>query len=1694
MSGIDYIQFQNDIAKAFKINANDTSPEKSIARLSSNLAAAIGSQIKSNTSSPYTLPRATTSLLGGVKIGDGISVDDGVISVFVLPEWARQADKPSYIFSEINEKPTTVSGYGIIDAVTGTPWRYEGFIKTDALTTYQLLSEKGAANGYAGLDSNSKINLLNIPDSLLGQVKYKGTYNISTNLITSDDSSLNAQHLPISTALTNGFYFIVQDVGTVNGLNFVIGDWLISDGFAGWSKVDNTDAVSSVNGYTGPVVLSKADVGLNLVDNTSDLGKPVSNATQTALNLLVPISTFNSVITNYERLENKALSFISATDVQYPSAKLVSDQLNLKVDKVTGSRLITSAESILLGNTSNINSGDNAVNSLYSGLVSFPGFGLTTNKSWGLDSHPSTISGYGITDIFNFPGFGATHALAAYGDHNHDTIYQSVEDQRLSTNNSPTFANVTSARFSSTIATGTAPFVVTSTTPVVGLSIGGNAATATILQTARTIWGQSFNGSTIISGAISGTAGITPSANNAYSIGLINNRYQYVYALNGNFSSNVTSVTGTFSGAITSTKFIVTGGTGLQFLMADGTTQTIGPQGPQGIQGIQGIQGVIGLTGDKGDKGDTGLTGGTGSQGPIGLTGLTGPQGVQGLTGATGAKGDTGLQGIQGIKGDTGAQGIQGIQGLIGNTGLTGAKGDQGIQGVQGLKGDQGIQGIAGTVNINGLGFVKANGNTISYDNNTYSTVDYVDTKISDLIDNSPALLDTLNELSAALGDDPNFSTTVMNAIGSKQSQLDGVGLVRMNNKVVSYDNNSYITSNSIGYLNTLHTEMQGPDPSESFSSTINLHKIAKTGYYTDLLGRPNLGLYITLDQSTPQTIGSSGARLGKLWGSDIDVNGLLVLNRANLGANTYHELNRDVITTEHMFKWSTGGVGKYYLGQRSVGSESFSLYSAITNNDVITINPSGIANFSNTPTIAGVSLDSKYLGLNGGSMNNTNLVGNLNAQYLNGIDYSRIIYGENASGSIGINETNLNDGLKAGFYTVLRTDNSKLPALSTDINIMLRVPYVGVNNTCGFELLTNDRVNSNLYFRASTGGSAFSTWKTILDSSNFTTANYIQNNPSSAQSGSVWVDGIGRFGSVTPTNLTTGYVPMKSSGVLVDSPISFNGDSILIKRDLQYSPSTTGQIQLGSFDGLKRLMLGYDSVNNFGFLEAVNFGVAYSNISINPNVGNVGIGYTTGTEITNNKLAVNGSGLFNGSISSKSLSITTNNYDDFNIGISQYDSLNRLIYETTNNGQIRVHSYIPAGATAVLINESTPVNDMQIGHYAYICKNSAGTNMTPAAMFAYVTDTSPTSSSSKISLSFMGGQNTTSPSAQPNRHVYISDAGLILPILDIKGVNQLSLGDYNHDGNIYSTAMTGGANAGSSLTFNMAVDGGFQNSAIARIKPSSYNSFQRNTLNFYVGGWNNNNNPNEIMTLWDSGNVAIGYDHNSSIVFNNTFSVNGTVFFNGSIKSTNLSGTGTRMVVADSLGVLSTQTIPSGGGGGSVVSVGVDNANGFYGGSSGGVNPSLSIKTSITGLLKGDGTSISAMIGTGFLKMSGTTVSFDTNNYIPYTGATTSVLLGTNTITASNFILSSDIGLKTNIKPISVEHIDLKYYEYELISNPGKKRYGVIAQDLLQKNPELVSGNEIDMYGVNYTDMLVRKVAELEYRLKGMEDKYGRS
>jgi hypothetical protein len=56
------------------------------------------------------------------------------------------------------------------------------------------------------------------------------------------------------------------------------------------------------------------------------------------------------------------------------------------------------------------------------------------------------------------------------------------------------------------------------------------------------------------------------------------------------------------------------------------------------------------------------------------------------------------------------------------------------------------------------------------------ATTAFVSTAVSNLVDSAPTTLDTLNELAAALGDDPNFATTITNSLATKLSTTTQFG------------------------------------------------------------------------------------------------------------------------------------------------------------------------------------------------------------------------------------------------------------------------------------------------------------------------------------------------------------------------------------------------------------------------------------------------------------------------------------------------------------------------------------------------------------------------------------------------------------------------------------------------------------------------------------------------------------------------------------------------------------------------------------------------------------------------------------------------------------------------------------------------------------------------------------------------------
>ena len=123
------------------------------------------------------------------------------------------------------------------------------------------------------IDSNNKLNTVYLPDSLTGQLAYCGTYNAATGALVNDLRE------PASRPWKKGDYLInltagnkLPDNSTYGGGTISVGDWSLFDG-TNWDIIPNTDAVSSVNGKTGAVVLDKTDIGLGSVDNAKQATK-----------------------------------------------------------------------------------------------------------------------------------------------------------------------------------------------------------------------------------------------------------------------------------------------------------------------------------------------------------------------------------------------------------------------------------------------------------------------------------------------------------------------------------------------------------------------------------------------------------------------------------------------------------------------------------------------------------------------------------------------------------------------------------------------------------------------------------------------------------------------------------------------------------------------------------------------------------------------------------------------------------------------------------------------------------------------------------------------------------------------------------------------------------------------------------------------------------------------------------------------------------------------------------------------------------------------------------------------------------------------------------------------------------------------------------------------------------------------------
>jgi hypothetical protein len=89
----------------------------------------------------------------------------------------------------------------------------------------------------------------------------------------------------------------------------------------------------------------------------------------------------------------------------------------------------------------------------------------------------------------------------------------------------------------------------------------------------------------------------------------------------------------------------------------------------------------------------------------------------------------------------------------------------------------------------------------------------------------------------------------------------------------------------------------------------------------------------------------------------------------------------------------------------------------------------------------------------------------------------------------------------------------------------------------------------------------------------------------------------------------------------------------------------------------------------------------------------------------------------------------------------------------------------------------------------------------------------------------------------------------------------------------------------------------------------------------------------------------------------------------------------------------------------------------------------------------------------------------------------------------ANNFTGNSDERLKSFMKDIDGSlKIKATFKRYEMKTEPGQMRYGVGASQLEKEHPELIRINSRGFKAVAYIDLLIAKVAQLEF--EAIEDR----
>lgn len=246
-----------------------------------------------------------------------------------------------------------------------------------------------------------------------------------------------------------------------------------------------------------------------------------------------------------------------------------------------------------------------------------------------------------------------------------------------------------------------------------------------------------------------------------------------------------------------------------------------------------------------------------------------------------------------------------------------------------------------GTTHWNSLPYVQGDG--------TWASKTYVDTAVSNLVNSAPTTLDTLNELATALGDDPNFATTITTALGNKVN-TSSLATVATSGSYNDLTNKPTIPSAGIASVYADTAPQLSANLDVNGKGLLNLTTLYSSGTNnSSSLQIASNGLLLTNSSDTQYQISLQGAGYVTGSGSDLKLQtaggGSVKIGAAQLKFPNADGTSNQVLKTDGAgnLSWTTISVSTDWANPGSIGattpaSGKFTTLQATTGIDNTTI------------------------------------------------------------------------------------------------------------------------------------------------------------------------------------------------------------------------------------------------------------------------------------------------------------------------------------------------------------------------------------------------------------------------------------------------------------------------------------------------------------------------------------------------------------------------------------------------------------------------------------------------------------------------------------------------------------------------------------------------------------------------------------